>query len=84
MKRINTNEIRESLNTLSAGDEILLSDSVAMSKRLDFYGVKNRLYVKEGMWHAYQLYSLKSCEDDFKEINKFLFIIHLINLIVND
>ena len=56
----------------AGGDEILLSDSVAMSKRLDFYGVKNRLYVKEGMWHAYQLYSLKSCEDDFKEINKFL------------
>ena len=56
----------------AGGDEILLSDAEMMHARLMEKGSQAKLVVKEGMWHAYHMYSLKSCESDFKLINKFV------------
>ncbi|MBR2343561.1 MAG: alpha/beta hydrolase fold domain-containing protein [Clostridia bacterium] len=57
---------------LVGGDEIMLSDSVAMHERLLEAGCDASIVVRPNMWHAYLLYSLKSSKDDFDTINKFL------------
>lgn len=54
------------------GDEILLSDAVAMKERLVASGSRAHIVVRPEMWHAYLLYNLKSAKEDFAIINKFL------------
>ncbi len=56
----------------AGGDEILLSDSVNMNERLREHGVSSELIVRDGMWHAYHLYCLKSSKEDFDIINDFI------------
>lgn len=53
-------------------DEILLSDAVALEAALTAKGCRATLHVREGMWHAYLLYGLKSSLQDFNLINSFL------------
>ncbi len=59
----------------AGGDEILLSDSVEMDKKLKEYGSCSKLVVRPGMWHAYHLYGTMSSKADFDHIN--LFIKHI-------
>lgn len=54
------------------GDEIMLSDSTEMHKRLKAAGNNSRLYVKEGRWHGYLLYGLTEDKGDFGLIDRFL------------
>ena len=54
------------------GDEILLSDSLDMTARLEEYGCQATLIKKEKMWHTYILYSLKSNAKDFDKMNEFV------------
>ena len=56
----------------AGSDEILRSDAERLSEKLSGCGVKCELYVREGMWHAYHLYALKSSEADFGLINAFI------------
>ena len=56
----------------AGGDEILLSDSEGMQKKLEAAGVNSRLIIKPKMWHAYHLYHLKSTESDYETINSFI------------
>ena len=56
----------------AGGDEILLSDSEEMHKRLSEAGVDSKLVVRPEMWHAYHLYRLKSSDADFLIINDFI------------
>ncbi len=53
-------------------DEILLDDARKMHERLLAYGTDSRLQVSPGMWHAYQLYSLKESKADFQKMEQFL------------
>ena len=53
-------------------DEILLSDAVNMAAKLKEYGCSADLYLKDDMWHAYLLYSVKGNEEDFAKINDFV------------
>lgn len=54
------------------GDEIMLSDSIMMRDKLLECGSKCQLVVKEGMWHGYLLYGLKSCRADFSMMCDFI------------
>ena len=56
----------------AGGDEILRSDAEMLNERLISHGSESTLTVKAGMWHAYHLYSLKSADEDFKNINAFI------------
>ncbi|MBO7303611.1 MAG: alpha/beta hydrolase fold domain-containing protein [Clostridia bacterium] len=56
----------------AGGDEILLSDAERMHERLSECGVPSKLVVRDQMWHAYHLYRLKSSDEDFVTINKFI------------
>ena len=53
-------------------DEILLSDATRLEAALTSKGCRATLHVREGMWHAYLLYGLKSSARDFTLINGFL------------
>ena len=57
---------------LVGSDEILLSDSVSLEKALVAAGCRTSLHVRQGMWHAYPLYGLRSAHSDFGLINSFL------------
>jgi len=54
------------------GDEILLSDSVEMNKKLQEAGCESRIVIAPERWHAYVLYGLKENQEDFDTINDFL------------
>ena len=54
------------------GDEILLSDSLAMRDRLLEYSSPVDIVVKPRMWHGYLLYGLKNNVEDFKRLNSFI------------
>jgi acetyl esterase/lipase len=56
----------------AGGDEILRSDAEEMHRKFSECGVPSRLVVRDRMWHAYHLYRLKSCDDDFVIINSFI------------
>lgn len=56
----------------AGGDEILLDDSVRLSRRLTECGCKSRLIIAPERWHAYVLYQLNENQDDFTAINTFL------------
>ena len=57
---------------LVGGDEIMLDDSRLLHEKLLENGNQSRLLVGEGLWHAYILYNLKECAQDYAEIEKFL------------
>ncbi len=54
------------------GDEILLSDSLSLRDKLGASGASVQLVCREGMWHDYVLFDLKSCRGDYDKINEFL------------
>jgi len=54
------------------GDEILLSDSLSMRDKLEAAGARVQLVCREGMWHDYVLFNLKSARSDYDKINEFL------------
>ena len=54
------------------GDEILLSDSLSLRDKLVASGSSAQLVCREGMWHDYVLFALKSCRGDFERMNEFL------------
>ncbi|MBQ4066807.1 MAG: alpha/beta hydrolase fold domain-containing protein [Clostridia bacterium] len=56
----------------AGGDEIMLSDSVSISKRLSKAGVHNKLCVSRDRWHAYLLYGLDEDARDIRLIGRFL------------
>lgn len=53
-------------------DEILLSDSQNMHKKLLEAGCKSHLMVAPDRWHGYLLYGLEEDRKDFVTINRFL------------
>ena len=53
-------------------DEILLSDALGMRDSLVAHGCEVTCYVKPKMWHAYLLYPMRCCVEDFKKINGFV------------
>lgn len=57
---------------LAGGDEILLDDTRRMQGALRAAGGVSRIIVREGMWHSYLLYPIRSSQKDFKEIERFL------------
>lgn len=56
----------------AGGDEIMLSDSQLMHRKLLEAGCKSRLFVRPERWHGYVLYGLKEDEEDMASINRFL------------
>ena len=56
----------------AGGDEMLLSDAESMHNALLSAGCESHLTVREGMWHAYVLYCLKSNVKDYEAINTFI------------
>ncbi|MDE7138115.1 MAG: alpha/beta hydrolase [Ruminococcus sp.] len=54
------------------GDEIMLSDSVDLHKKICEYGCKSSLNVAPDMWHIYLLYGIKQAKNDLKKIPEFL------------
>ena len=51
------------------GDEIMLSDSTELHKKLIESGCESELTVAPGMWHAYPLYTFKEHKNDFVKMN---------------
>lgn len=56
----------------AGGDEILLDDSRLLHEKLEGVGSQSTLIIREKMWHAYLMYSLKEFEEDFTFIRKFI------------
>lgn len=56
----------------AGGDEMLLSDARTMQEKLQAAGCDANLVVRDEMWHAYVLYSLKSAKKDYVTINHFV------------
>ena len=54
------------------GDEIMLSDSVCLHKKLCEYGCLSSLHIASDMWHVYLLYGIKEAKEDRKMISEFL------------
>ena len=57
---------------LAGGDEIMLDDARLMHQALHAAGCASRIIVREGMWHGYLLYPIRSSQRDFKEVERFL------------
>lgn len=54
------------------GDEIMLSDSTELHKKLKKSGSESKIYIKPGRWHGYLLYGLSEDRGDFAIIDRFL------------
>ena len=54
------------------GDEIMLSDTTELHKRLCEAGCKSQLVVSPERWHGYVLFNLSENQNDFVTINQFL------------
>ena len=54
------------------GDEILLDDSLMLHEKLINSGCESDINVEPDMWHAYILYGMKECENDFDKIKRFI------------
>jgi monoterpene epsilon-lactone hydrolase len=52
-------------------EEILLNDSVEMSRRLAEYGCACELHVEEGMWHVYVLYGIPEAKAALEHIRTY-------------
>ena len=56
----------------AGAEELLLSDSRQLHRRLEEQGCVSTLRVKNDRWHAYVVYDLKEDQDDMDTINRFL------------
>ncbi len=56
----------------AAKEEILLSDTQSLTKKLIASGCINKTLIKEERWHAYPLYGIEEDSSDFKLMNLFL------------
>ncbi len=56
----------------AGGNEIMLSDTTELHKRLRAAGCKSQLVVTPDRWHGYVLYNLQENQNDFVTINQFL------------
>ena len=56
----------------AGGDELLLSEAMALHKALVKAGVKSQLHVAKQMWHAYLLYGTEEGRKDMQNIVKFI------------
>lgn len=54
------------------GDEIMLSDSVDLHKKLCDSGCLSKLHIAPDMWHIYLLYGTKQAKEDIKMIPEFI------------
>lgn len=54
------------------GDEVMLSDSVDLHKKLCNAGCSSKLHVAPDMWHIYLLYGTKQAKEDIKMIPEFI------------
>ncbi len=57
---------------LVGGHEIMLSDSVALHKKLISCGCSSKLDIAPGMWHVYLMYNIAEAKIGFEKINVFL------------
>ena len=56
----------------AGGDELLLSDSLELHRRLREQGSVSQLVVRPVRWHVYLLYGLREDREDFVTLNAFL------------
>ena len=54
------------------GDEIILDDTIMLSKRLQECGSPCTLHIEEGLWHVYVLYPIAEAKAAWAEIVSFL------------
>ncbi len=54
------------------GDEVMLSDSVDLHKKLCDAGCSSKLHIAPDMWHIYLLYGTKQAKEDIKMIPEFI------------
>lgn len=54
------------------GDEVMLSDSVDLHKKLCDAGCLSKLHIAPDMWHIYLLYGTKQAKEDIKMIPEFI------------
>lgn len=54
------------------GDEVMLSDSVDLHKKLCNSGCLSKLHIAPDMWHIYLLYGTKQAKEDIKMIPEFI------------
>lgn len=54
------------------GDELLLSDSELLHRKLLEAGSRSRLVVRPERWHGYLLYGIREDREDFDTMNRFL------------
>lgn len=57
------------------GDEVMLSDSVELHKKLCDSGCSSEIHIAPDMWHIYLLYGTKQAKEDMKMIPEFLKVI---------
>lgn len=57
------------------GDEIMLSDSADLHKKLCESGCSSKLHIAPEMWHIYLLYNTKQAKEDRKMISEFIKVI---------
>lgn len=57
---------------LAGGDELLLSDAQMLAGRLIESGCRCELYVEEGLWHVYALFSIPEARAALNKIADFL------------
>jgi monoterpene epsilon-lactone hydrolase len=61
----------------AGGDELLLKDSIRLNRKLLSAGVNAKLYIEDGLWHAYVLYGLPESKKAMNIIKPF-FTEHII------
>ncbi|MDE6788160.1 MAG: alpha/beta hydrolase [Ruminococcus sp.] len=54
------------------GDEVMLSDSVDLHKKLCNSGCSSKLHIAPDMWHIYLLYNTRQAKADIKMISEFI------------
>ena len=56
----------------AGGDEILLSDSVTLQRKLTQAHVRSTIVIEEGMWHVYPLYGTPESKKALEEMSLFI------------
>jgi len=57
---------------VAGGDEILLSDSVTLQRKLTQAHVRSTIVIEEGMWHVYPLYGTPESKKALEEMSLFI------------
>lgn len=57
---------------VAGGDEILLSDSVTLQRKLTQAHVRSTIVIEEGMWHVYPLYGTPESKKAIEEMSLFI------------